>query len=75
MSRWALLLQVLKRLTGLPRRKWHAATAPLAGDVPVVPLLGFFWAGQSDAGAALAAAPVPAADSTLWLVGPPEVKV
>lgn len=64
---------MLKRLTGLPRRKWHAATAPLAGDIPVVPLLGFFWAGQSDAGAALAAAPVPAADSTLWLVGPTEV--
>ncbi len=32
--------QVLKRLAGLPRRKWHAATAPLSAEVPVVPLLG-----------------------------------
>ena len=36
----SVCMQVLKRLAGLPRRKWHAATAPLSAEVPVVPLLG-----------------------------------
>lgn len=34
-------MQALVHLAGgLPDRKWHAAIAPVSGDLPVVPLLG-----------------------------------
>ncbi len=34
-------LQMLVHLCdGLPARKWHAANAPMAADLPIVPILG-----------------------------------
>ena len=34
-------MQALVHLAGgLPDRKWHAAIAPVSGELPIVPLLG-----------------------------------
>ena len=34
-------LQMLVHLcNGLPARKWHAANAPMAAELPIVPILG-----------------------------------
>ncbi len=34
-------MQALVHLAGgLPDRKWHAAVAPVSGELPIVPLLG-----------------------------------
>lgn len=61
-------LTIYSKLTGpLPEAKWPAAVANLDQDLPVMPLLGYFCAGSSDA-----ALPEGAADGqgeeTLWLV-------
>ncbi|CAK0745542.1 hypothetical protein CVIRNUC_001627 [Coccomyxa viridis] len=63
-------MQALVHLAGgLPDRKWHAATAPVSRDLPVVPLLGYFMAGQSEAGAAMNSGRQPkSTEDVLWLV-------
>lgn len=50
----------------LPVQKWAAATAPVT-QLPVVPLLGYFEAGISSAGASQLADARPGTEATLWL--------
>ncbi|KAK9820410.1 hypothetical protein WJX72_010028 [[Myrmecia] bisecta] len=65
-------LQIMKHLTALPERKWHAARAPLLEGPPLVQLLGYFVAGQSDTGTMMSSSdeegPSGPAETALWLV-------
>lgn len=47
--------QVLTHLAGMPElnMKWQTAAAPLASNPPIVRLLGYFTAGQTDKAATL----------------------
>eukprot|EP00891_Asterochloris_glomerata_P005155 jgi/Astpho2/5155/Aster-x0666 len=60
-------LQLLNHLYSIPERKWQAASAPLSADPPVVPLLGYFLAGQSETSARISNSKSPN-EGTLWLV-------
>ncbi|BDA41790.1 hypothetical protein COCOBI_02-5840 [Coccomyxa sp. Obi] len=58
-------LQTLVHLAeGLPGSKWHAAREAMSADLPIVPLLGYFWGSQSNAGASMSAEE----EKVLWLV-------
>lgn len=60
-------LQLLNHLHTLPEQKWRAAYAPLSSDPPIVPLLGYFMAGQSEVGAKVSNSKSPPGGA-LWLV-------
>lgn len=61
-------LLITSRLTALPGDKWGAATQDLGADPPVVPLLGYFVGGSSEAALAAAGTVEPAQEEALWLV-------
>ncbi|KAL3141611.1 hypothetical protein ABBQ32_004852 [Trebouxia sp. C0010 RCD-2024] len=60
-------MQLLNHLYTMPTHKWKAAYAALSADPPIVPLLGYFMAGQSETGAKVSNSKSPP-EGTLWLV-------
>ncbi|KAK9863849.1 hypothetical protein WJX84_002840 [Apatococcus fuscideae] len=61
-------LQIMHHLSGMPLRKWHAATSRDASEAPLTTLLGYFIAGSSDSAAAIESRDGAAEDHALWLV-------
>lgn len=58
--------QVLTHLAGMPEQsmKWQTAVAPLASNPPLVRLLGYFTAGQTEKAAAMLQAVSTAGDAS-----------